>query len=658
MTIGVPERPPLAERVAKRSGVDRARVDTALAAHAVPVVAVPTAVRSLRVLRVRLVGNKIGVSSAGPFDRTFELPTGVVMAVAPNLRGKTSLLEVITLCLRGTPRELQHDVLGWLHSVECDVELNGNFFGFRIRLSSGSITSARVYQAQSEAQLATHLLGTAARKLVDATSAEEYSAEVEALMLDRLGLEPIVNTTSRSDDGVQTHGWPSYFSALYPPSGGEKVLIGEIAMGGMAGRLLTVFLDLPNAALLTRVRAAHDVALKKLNAERERAKAAAAQSGQLRQEQLTVLQRSQDALASLSPVGSERSATAVAGSVSALADRLADAETDRREAAALHRQARDARWADERALNNLRESVVAQRLFHGLDPTACPRCETPVDGGRREREVNDHVCAVCTTPVGPNADDVADDVVAELESALTASRSAEEEAARALAAIETRITSLTSELEEAESDLRAARDARETGQRAELLTAIARAEGALAVLPEQLPEPQADPDVAVLQALATELDDDLKRGSAAALDELGMEITSLARTFGIESVESVTVDRSARLKISKGGAEGRSFSSQSPGERLRLRIATILALLRVGARRGIATHPGLLMLDSLRAEEVQDSDAHAVLEALVTVAGDTPGLQLITTTADETLPVGRLDEAAVLRPLPGTDVLW
>ena len=66
---------------------------------------------------------------------------------------------------------------------------------------------------------------------------------------------------------------------------------------------------------------------------------------------------------------------------SELAGRLADAEADRREAATLHRQAREAQQADQRALNNLLESAVAQRLFHGLDPAACPRCESPVDGG-------------------------------------------------------------------------------------------------------------------------------------------------------------------------------------------------------------------------------------------------------------------------------------
>jgi hypothetical protein len=83
-----------------------------------------------------------------------------------------------------------------------------------------------------------------------------------------------------------------------------------------------------------------------------------------------------------------------------------------------------------------------------------------------------------------------------------------------------------------------------------------------------------------------------------------------------------------------------------------------VALLRVGARRGIATHPGLLMIDSLRAEEVQESDAHALLDALLGIADDTPGLQIITTTADQTLPTGRLPDDHVLRPSIAGGALW
>jgi hypothetical protein len=112
------------------------------------------------------------------------------------------------------------------------------------------------------------------------------------------------------------------------------------------------------------------------------------------------------------------------------------------------------------------------------------------------------------------------------------------------------------------------------------------------------------------------------------------------------------------MRIEKGGVVAGAFSAQSPGERLRLRIATVIALLRVGTRLNIATHPGLLMIDSLRAEEVQDTDAHALLDSLVEIAADTPGLQILTTSIDQALPDARLPDDAVLRPAAGDDALW
>jgi hypothetical protein len=220
---------------------------------------------------------------------------------------------------------------------------------------------------------------------------------------------------------------------------------------------------------------------------------------------------------------------------------------------------------------------------------------------------------------------------------------------------------LTLALQRAESDLSLARVARETSNRIQLESALARAEGALAVLAEAEeptgPEEQ-NPTSMVLEALAGELEKEMRGASAELLTELGEEIARLARQFGIAAVTDVKVDLRAALRVQKGGAPPTSFSMQSPGERLRLRIATVVALLRVGARRGISTHPGLLMLDSLRAEEVQDSDAHALLDALLGVAAETPGLQIITTTADETLPDGRLATDRVLRPSVTGGVLW
>jgi hypothetical protein len=575
------------------------------------------------------------------------------MAVGANLRGKTTLLEAITLCLRGEPRELQRDVAAWLTDLECDALINGRPTGFRVAMRDGAVAGGAVLEADGLAGLLPG--GSAARTVLTAASAEEYARAVDAFMLDRLSLQPLLAAIKTG--GVQTHRWASYFGALYPPAGRDPVLIGETVMAGLAGRLLTVFLDLPGAALLTRVRAARDAARNRTKKDAAAQVATAAAAG-VRREQLEALSRARTALDQLARRSPARSASAAAADVTALAGRLAEAEADWTGAGALYRQARAARQHDERALNDYRESVVARALFHGLDPAACPRCEMPVAAERKAREAEDHACAVCAQPIAGDDDaEAAREAEAELAAALEASSRAEAAALEALERAEEEIAGLSERLEAAEVELREARDAASTDERASLELAVARAEGALAVLPRDDPVP-VDPTDAVLDALVRELEADLVEASEELFDELGDEIAALARDFGIESVTEIRINRAAALRIVKGGTDAGGFSAQSPGERLRLRIATVIALLRVGHRRGIATHPGLLMLDSLKAEEVQDADAAALLDALVAAAAETPGLQVLTTSADQSLPRGRLPDDAVIAPTAPDEPLW
>ena len=646
----------LVDAVAARAGVDSAIVLEVLAAHGIPTATVPAARRSLRVTRLRLRGTKTGVPETSPFDRTFTFPAGVVMAVGPNLRGKTSLLEIITLCLRGTPRELQLDVATWLDTVECDADVNGVPLRFRLQISDGQITDAIIAELASEGSRGGAEL-TLGRTLVTATSAEEYAAAVDAFMLDRLDLDPIYAAVR--DGGQQRHAWPSYFGALYPPTGGDKILLGETVMGGLAGRLLMVFLDLPGAALLTRVNTLRETLRAKARMRTAAADPDGSRIAELRAEHQEQLDQAHRALAAL-PKGPAASIAEIAARVAALGIQVADADADWRALEAAHRQSKAARLEDERALNSARETAVVARLFHGLDPTNCPRCETPVGADRRAGETSEHRCAVCASRL-TDEDDATADVIAEREETLKASRAAEAESLHALEDQERRVGALTADLQVRERELIEARAAREVGERAALEAVVARSEGALAVLTQAV-APRGttgpDPPLTVLDALHAELDERLQAAARGLLETLGQEIAELARRFGMQSVTAVTLNRAARMDITKAGIAAGSFSRQSPGERLRLRIATVIALVRVGTRLGIATHPGLLMIDSLRAEEVQDADAHAVVDALVEIAADTPGLQILTTTQDQTLPRGRLGEEAVLRPVPGSDALW
>ncbi len=475
----------LVDAVATRAGVDSAIVDQVLAAHGLPTATVPTARRSLRVTRLRLRGTKTGVPEAGPFDRTFTLPAGVVMAVGPNLRGKTSLLEIITLRLRGTPRDLQLDVAAWLDTVECDADVNGIPLRFRLQISGGRITDATIAELSSDGSAGGAEL-VAGRTLVTAANAEEYAAAVDAFMLDRMDLDPIYAAVSGG--GQQRHAWPSYFGALYPPTGGDRVLLGETVMGGLAGRLLMVFLDLPGAALMTRVNTLRETLRAQARTQTAAADPAEARIVELLAQHQEQLDQAQRGLAAL-PAGPAAPVTELAARVAALGMQVAEADADWRAAEAAHRQSKTARLEDERALNTARETAIVAKLFHGLDPTNCPRCETPVGADRRAGEISDHRCAVCASRLTDD-DDATADVIAEREEALAASRAAKAESLRALEDQERRVGALTAELEARERELTEARAAREVGERAALEAVVARSEGALAVLTQAV-EPRA-----------------------------------------------------------------------------------------------------------------------------------------------------------------------
>jgi hypothetical protein len=113
---------------------------------------------------------------------------------------------------------------------------------------------------------------------------------------------------------------------------------------------------------------------------------------------------------------------------------------------------------------------------------------------------------------------------------------------------------------------------------------------------------------------------------------LGQEIASLGRTFGIANLEEARPTLAAQLRLRIGGAES-SFSSRTGGERLRLRLATGIALLRVGHELGVGRHPGLLLIDSPGGEEMVEGDLAAILSELQTICEQLPDLQIICASA-------------------------
>ncbi len=455
----------------------------------------PARPRHMRVQRLRVTGLRSGTDHDGPFDRTFNFDHDFKALVASNLRGKTSVLEIITWCLRGSPRDrLQVDVRRWLAQVELDATVSGQALGFRLSLDDGEMTRGTVLAAPNSDMLAGVNSASPCPEgvsvLIDSRDDEDFAAQVSTLMLDRLDLQPVVNAVKKStqeDDQVatQTHGWPTYFSAINLPAGPDKPLVGEQTMGGLAGRLLQVFLDLPAAAVLTRVRTALGVVRAEDTRDRQRAQHVADQRAAEREQAGHALTAAQEELTRLRRQTPGPSLTELADAARRYAREVADSQDEWDELNRVYRSARSQRQADQKALNNVTESEVARLLFHGLDPSACPRCETPITTQRRRDELTGHRCSVCTAEVAgkPGEDD--GEVVAEAQARLEASKAAENQARQELEAAEGTLSQLTARLDETQQQLRAdtTSDAVRQLRNAEL--EVARREGALAMLPSE-----------------------------------------------------------------------------------------------------------------------------------------------------------------------------
>jgi hypothetical protein len=627
-------------RIAARANVTADQVKDVFATYGWPLVFTPARPRALRLVRLRMMGVRAGKVAPGAFDTTLNFTTtGLTALVASNFRGKTSVLELITWCLRGTPRELQSGVRGWLSHLDLDITVAGQPIGFRLDVTDGAISFATVLTAPAVSALAQARKPDPAKQvtvLLQAAGEQSYAEQVANLMLDRLDLSQMVSTLNETS--TQTHGWPAYFAALYLGSASTKILLGDQKMSGLPGRLLQVFLDLPAAAALTRVKTARDVRRNEAQvrqAERERE---AAQRSEERKRVEAELATARARLSDLTAAAEQRgSLTDLAGAAARLSGQVADARAGNDDAFRAEQSAKTERQRAAKRLADVRESKIARALFQGLDPDACPRCDQAITTDRRHREQKSHACAVCDRPVGTDDAESAE-VIAEAEERLTAAMEAEHQAQAHANSTRDRLNTLTAELTVADELLRAARAATELPEVVQAQQTVWRLEGALEVLPALLPSGGDDADnevvtLRVLDAAVKILEADNRDAAVALFADLEQEVADLARRFGMLSLEDVRIDRSARLQVVQDGGGRDWFSACNPGARLRLRIALVIALLRIGAAHGVSTHPGLIMIDSPKAEEVQDLDATVLFRELA-AAAEEQGIQVVITTRD------------------------
>ena len=628
------------ERVAVKCALPVETVETALSEVGITLPSPVPPPRQIAVQRLRVVGTK---SDGTDFSIDQRLTAGVWAIMYPdNFVGKTSILEFIVWALRGSPRQLASNIKRWVRRITVDAVVTGQAVRLVLDHDASqdpSRLSCRILSARSADELA-DAQDADLRPLAEAGEAKQVEDLISTFMMEALGLSytRIWNPAGGLDGrgAAQLHGWPVYFGACYLNPGGSKMLLGDYpSLSWLPGKLLELFIGMPYASVLAQLSTVSKRFVKQANQAAHRVE-------QDRTARRTEHERWQRELADVREELQKvhQNADPLAAEAIAMVDATLDTLRTTRQA---YTDAEDAYQHAERAcllaqqeVMDARETWQARRVLGLLSPNCCPRCEEPIDGDRHVTEQQEASCAVCTRPLPEVNAELAEAHITELEHELAG----QEDMRRQMS---DRLVMLKDELAQAQTDHDAAR-ARFDGIRAasayqalrDLELRAARLEGQLQVTEpaDGASEPKSDTTATVISATRKVLEKVVTDAGNHLFPSLNQQIVALARDFGVRGLDSVDFKRNGNLNATKDGAKT-PFDDEGfpPGERLRIRIAVVIAMLRVSMQRGVPAHPGLLLIDAVGSEEVVTPDATRLVAELEKLSQQVDGLQIIVTTA-------------------------
>ncbi|MBF0612031.1 MAG: hypothetical protein HQL55_13000 [Magnetococcales bacterium] len=317
--------------------------------------------------------------------------------------------------------------------------------------------------------------------------------------------------------------------------------------------------------------------------------------------------------------------------------------------------------SDRRELLRFQEGEEAHAVFRALEPEMCPRCEGHIGEDRRQREKETHGCSVCGEQIHMKADD-SEALRQLLKERVDASRKTHEQSESALQ----KLKKHQAELEAEESAIDQKCD--QLGQSLaggfdkyyDLQAEIRILEKErVSLTPPLTGSVQTPPsDLEILKAVVKETESQVEDLKNELLHEASQEIVRLAQEFGITAITSATLRGNASLEVIINGTRD-TYSKLTGGEQLRLKVATVLAMLNVAEKKGVGRHPGLLFIDSPQNHQVVDEDFRNLLSGLRSAVETLSHLQVfVASTSSEILRQWVGQEHNRIRHAVGEEYLW
>lgn len=610
------------DEIATKSRVDRNEVAKILLAHGVEEDSTLPRKRSLTLKRVLFRGTKHDEEKQ--FEFLWDgLGNGIWgLLTDNNSKGKSSILGLVRGALRGElpGSRLKQDVWGWLSEFELDFLIDEHVHRIRLTKPAGATEAAAAVATLSRFDDGRELV--IKRGIPD----DAFGKAVDSLFMDELGFSRVRAYRAKEGEAAE-HGWPSMCASLFI-TGPGNTLFGDTAQDAVHLRLIQLFIGLPWVTTYTCA----STSLKAVSARLAKETAGKTDRVAGRIEVLKKQIRELEV-----KLKNEPDLTKLRADLPRLDKELVERRREAEAAAALfierktqHDDAKIARSEARRKLLQAKDDADARLVFKRLKPTCCPACASEFEKGRFAA-TDTTKCGLC----GKEEDEVGstEELIAELETeaaeTLAAQKAAEKAAGAAKDASEAAAAAskdVTRQIEEVQAELQKGSAA--DGIRLDIAKLDARIEELeLASGPSVDIEPirQEEAILSAAEKVTKSLFEDLQ---TEILKEVSAALMKFSVAFGVKNLQSMTLNGAGHLKIEQGG-QTTFFSKLNPGERLRVRIAAALAVLKVAELRGHGRHPGLIVLDSPAAQEMSHQDFAAVVESVVAAAYEFPDVQIL-----------------------------
>ncbi|MYT95794.1 MULTISPECIES: hypothetical protein [unclassified Streptomyces] len=501
-------------------------------------------------------------------------------------------------------------------------------------------------------------------ELASFSSGKDLERVMDGIMSPRLGFEAIPSWGARRDgdriddaDGaLGVQGWPTWSGALLISDPSVKVVLGEELYAAV--RLLQVYLGSPWAPVAATAQAfgRHlENRISVLNRQVKQAKTTHTASLEQLQREISDIDRT---LASLPVVADPDQIRLLVDDLQRTAAAYARANDAWLQSSQAYGETSRLLESAEADVAALLEAAHTRRFWHALKPTCCPRCETDVLPERWAAEKTGR-CSLCDSDLELQADQEPETAPLSQEEPrclLTDNSELDLDSLDDLSQARLAVLQLTDAVKSQANDMDSAKTERDVNH-----AALSAARSALAEIDTSVAEQRR-----LLELSRAQLAGQLNERSGARVSEFSDQVTALTRRLkivqaaetasvtrrkddqdellakvndrltligqhlGVRQLTRAELDGGAHMKITKGGTTT-PFSRVNDGERLRLKIAVVAALLRVGLEAGVTRHPGLLILDSIGREEAKPADVASMIKELVQLTKDIPGLQVILT---------------------------